>query len=435
MSHDMTADDHTPMSLSHAEEHRTSYDEMHEPDRSDWGLPRVLLILLSLAAAWFVLQGVQGLKDMVGPVFLAINLVLAVSPLQSFLVKHRAPRWLAAVVAGAVVLLFLIVFLVALGGSITMLVTELPAYKDKFMGMWDQILALLGRFGISQDQLTQQAKGINPQSIVSVLSGVLSNVSGVASLLAVVVTVILFLMMDSVNFGERMDKAAKFHPRIIEAMRSFAEGVRRYWVVTTIFGLIVGVINVIELWIIGVPLALAWGVLSFLTNYIPNIGFILGLVPPALMALLDKGPWAALAVVIGYSLVNFIVQSVIQPKFTGDAVGVTPTIAFISLILWAWVLGPLGALLALPCTLLAKAVLIDSDPNARWANALFAADMRSADARTTAEAVEPEKEMDGKDKGDKDKGDKGKGDQHTGDDGRAKAGRTDERGRHTHRDV
>lgn len=380
------------INLSGSEATRRPYDETHaDPDETrTWGIPRMLLILLGLAAAWFVLQGVQGLRDMIGPVFLAINLVLAASPLQSLLVRKGAPRWLGAVAAGLVVMVFLAVFMLALGWSITALVTELPQYRDKVLGLWGQALDLLARFGISKDQLMTQAKGIDPQSVVSVLSGVLSNVSGVASLLAVVVTTILFLMMDSIEFSRRLDQAAAHHPRMAEALRSFAEGVRRYWVVTTLFGLIVAAVNVAQLWIMGIPLALAWGVLSFLTNYIPNIGFILGLIPPTLMALLDKGPVAALIVFIGYCVVNFVVQSVVQPKFTGDAVGVTPTMAFLSLILWAWVLGPLGALLALPCTLLAKALLVDADPSARWVNALIAADASSAEADSTAEAFEPD---------------------------------------------
>lgn len=105
------------------------------------------------------------------------------------------------------------------------------------------------------------------------------------------------------------------------------------------------------------------------------------------MALLANGPTNALLVVVVYSVLNFVVQSLIQPKFTGDAVGVTPTVTFISLIVWAWVLGPLGALLALPATLLVKAVLVDADPQARWANAFLASKPETARADTTREAV------------------------------------------------
>jgi AI-2 transport protein TqsA len=70
-------------------------------------------------------------------------------------------------------------------------------------------------------------------------------------------------------------------------------------------------------------------------------------------------------------VLNFIVQSIIQPRFIGDAVGLSVTVTFVVLFFWAWLLGPLGAILAIPLTLLAKALLVDIDPQARWADALL----------------------------------------------------------------
>jgi predicted PurR-regulated permease PerM len=123
-----------------------------------------------------------------------------------------------------------------------------------------------------------------------------------------------------------------------------------------------------------VPLALTWGVLAFVTNYIPNIGFVLGLIPPALIALLDGGVGSAIWVVVIYTLLNVVVQTIIQPRFTGDAVGISGTVAFISLIFWAYVLGALGALLAIPATLFLKSVLVDNSVPASWVNALISSD-------------------------------------------------------------
>jgi predicted PurR-regulated permease PerM len=142
-------------------------------------------------------------------------------------------------------------------------------------------------------------------------------------------------------------------------------------VVTTVFGLIVAIIDVVALLIIGVPLALTWGVLALVTNYIPNIGFILGLIPPTLIALLEDGWGAAIAVIASYSAVNVVIQTLIQPRFTGDAVGITSTVAFLSLIIWAFILGPLGALLAVPATLLVKSLLVDHADRGRWMGALL----------------------------------------------------------------
>ena len=61
--------------------------------------------------------------------------------------------------------------------------------------------------------------------------------------------------------------------------------------------------------------------LAFVTNYIPNIGFILGVIPPALIPLLDGGVGSAVAVVVVYTVIDVVVQTIIQPRFTGDAAG------------------------------------------------------------------------------------------------------------------
>ena len=147
-------------------------------------------------------------------------------------------------------------------------------------------------------------------------------------------------------------------------------------------------LDVVGLLIIGVPLAFTWGVLAFVTNYIPNIGFVIGLVPPALIALLDGGVGASVAVVAVYVALNVVVQTIIQPRFTGDAVGISGTVAFISLIFWAYELGPLGALLAIPATLFLKSTLVDNSVPASWVNALISAEPK-ADQPATPKRLSP----------------------------------------------
>ena len=145
-------------------------------------------------------------------------------------------------------------------------------------------------------------------------------------------------------------------------------------------------LDVVALMALGIPLAFVWGVLSLITNYIPNIGFVIGLIPPALLAFFAGGWQLAVWVVVIYFAINVIVQSVIQPRFVGDAVGLSATLTFLSLIFWGWVLGPLGALLAVPMTLLAKALLVDIDPTTRWASPLIALDQpRPLDALAEAD--------------------------------------------------
>ncbi len=155
-------------------------------------------------------------------------------------------------------------------------------------------------------------------------------------------------------------------PSFVDALASFARGTRSYFGVSAVFGLIVAVIDTVMLWALGVPGAFVWGVLAFVTNFIPNIGFVIGIVPPALIALLEGGPDLMLAVIVLYSLVNVVIQSFIQPRYVGDAVGLSTSLTFLSLVFWTWVLGPLGALLAVPMTLLFRAVLVEADPDGGW---------------------------------------------------------------------
>jgi AI-2 transport protein TqsA len=166
--------------------------------------------------------------------------------------------------------------------------------------------------------------------------------------------------------------------------------------VTTVFGFAVAVVDTIALVALGIPLALLWGLVSFLTNYIPNIGFFLGLAPPTILALLVGGPGTALLVVVIYILVNFVLQSVIQPVVVGDVVGLSVTLTFLSVFVWTLVLGPLGALLAIPLTLFVHAVLVGQDPGRRWARTLLAgasgadrADRRPARSRARATTRRP----------------------------------------------
>ena len=101
--------------------------------------------------------------------------------------------------------------------------------------------------------------------------------------------------------------------------------------------------------------------------------------PPALLGLLTGGPSLMIIVIIVYCGLNFVVQSIIQPRFIGDAVGLSITVTFVALVFWAWLLGPLGAILAIPLTLLAESVLVDVDRRARWADALLRASAKEPD--------------------------------------------------------
>ena len=350
---------------------------METTERPLW--PPILVKLAVWVALFALLIGLYFGREIVGALLVALNLLITAWPVRVALIKRGSNPVLATAALGLVMFVVLAAAVAAFVLSVTALVRELPQYQGQFVTLYNDLSVWAAQFGVTQDFVLAQLKTISPSSVAGFVSSALSGVSGVVTLVGVIIIMLFLLLMDAGSYGDRSGSLKRFQPGLALALGDFVVGVRRYWVVTSVFGLIVAGLDVILLLALGVPLALVWGVISFLTNYIPNVGFIIGVIPPALMALLDGGVTKAIIVVAAYIGINFVIQSVIQPKFNGDAVGVTALVSFLSLLVWSTVLGPIGALLGLPTTLLLKALLIDHDPGARWFNAFLASEPSTAD--------------------------------------------------------
>ena len=362
-----------------------------EPGRASPGLPHLVVVLLGLAAAVVALAGVRELRDLVGPGFLALVLVLTLDPIRVALQRRGAPAWAgvgALLLATYAILLALVAALVY---SVVRLGLLLPDYAPRFQDLLAQLLAVLEPLGVSQTDITDLVRGIDFSSYLSGVRPVLGGAGAAASALLVVIILVLFLGIDAPGFAQRLP-GARIRPDLAGALETFVRRTRRYVVVSSGFGLIVAVVDVAMLYAFGVPLPIVWGLLSFVTNYVPNVGFVLGAAPPAILAFLIGGVGPMIAVVAGYSVANFVIQSLIQPKVVGDAVGLSATVTVLSLLFWAAVLGPLGGLLAIPLTLFVKAIFVDADPGARWLRALLGdveAEPAAGRGETVATRAEP----------------------------------------------
>jgi predicted PurR-regulated permease PerM len=328
-------------------------------------------MLLGLAAAWIVIAGMRELAGLVVPVFLALNLMIAVHPLGMLLTRRGVPRVVGALLNTVVVLVALGVFFAAIGWSIMQLVRKLPEYGNQFNDLLQSSLAQLSAWGVEQDQINAWISQLNFSSLLGLLNQTVSSIGAVGGLLAAAVATIIFFGLDASGLPERLALVERAHPKGYHALVEFSESVRTYWIVTTVFGAVVATIDGLALWALGVPLPAVWAVLLFLCNYIPNIGFIFAMIPPTLMALLAQGPWTALAVVVICVVVAMLLQGLVQPRVTGRAVGIAASVSFLSVLFWSWVLGAAGALLSVPMTLLVKEVFVDADADARWLNAFI----------------------------------------------------------------
>ncbi|WP_091326747.1 AI-2E family transporter [Geodermatophilus ruber] len=334
-------------------------------------LPLWLTVVLGVAGTAVALWGIRAAAPILGPVVLAFVLTVTVHPLVGALVRRGMRRGLAVAVAVLVVNGGLIAFALALIVSVGRLATVLPEYSDEWQHMLDGLRSALAGAGIGRQQVEQALHSVQLGTVLSALVSVLSRTALAVGALALVLATVVFMAVDATGMPERLAEVPGTS-RLRAALDDFARNTRRYLVTTTVFGFAVAVVDTIALVVLGIPLALLWGLLSFLTNYVPNIGFFLGLAPPTILALLVGGPGTAVLVVVIYVVVNFVLQSVLQPLVVGDVVGLSVTLTFLSVIVWTVVLGPLGAVLAIPLTLLVVAVLVAQDPDRRWARTLLA---------------------------------------------------------------
>jgi predicted PurR-regulated permease PerM len=105
-----------------------------------------------------------------------------------------------------------------------------------------------------------------------------------------------------------------------------------------------------------------WAGLAFLFSYIPSIGYIMIVIPPTIATLVRFGFGRALVVLVGLTLIDNAVGIILLPRLIGRRLDVAPFWGMLSLVVWGWLLGPAGAILAIPLTMFAK-FLLDSSPS------------------------------------------------------------------------
>src|SRR6478609_6541431 len=355
---------------------------------SRYGLPRGLIIILGLAGGVVAVQVMRAIPGIIGPVFMALVLTITVNPIRGWLLRHGANRAVASLGVFLTVFAIVVALFAASIVGVVQLATLLPQYSTQIQQELSGLESWLAGMGVTSTDIQSLFSSIRPSQIAAFAEGLLSSVSSITSFVLLMIVVLIFLAVDGAIFGERMAKFRSGREPVLNALDVFAKGTRKYFGVATVFGGIVAVLDGAALLIMGIPAAGLWALLAFVTNYIPNIGFIIGLIPPAILGLLVGGPTMAISVIVVYCVLNFIIQSVLQPKFVGDAVGLTTTVSFLSLIVWAYILGPIGAILAIPASLLFKALLVDMDADAQWLE-LFLGDKPVFKERTAKRTSPP----------------------------------------------
>lgn len=345
-------------------------------------------VLISLAAAVIVLIGLGRISSIVGPVFLALVLTICVYPVKQRLLLRGVPPVLAGMATILSVYAMVGALVASLWVSAVQLTRLLPQFAPQITELGNDLRIFLhDTLGIGDEQVRAIVDSVDLRVLIDTAYNLLGSAMNLGSGMVFLLLLVMFMSIDATYFPTILAVVKEKRAPVVEALSNFAKLSRSFMIMTTIFGAIVAVLNLALLLILGVPGAGLWALLSFVCGFIPFIGFWISLVPAAIMALLAGGLPTFIGVVAFYGVINSLIQSIIQPKFVSGSVNLNMTLTFLSVIFWSALLGPLGALMAVPLSLFARAILVDSHPQAAWLRP-FIGDISESKAMLTIQRAE-----------------------------------------------
>jgi len=323
---------------------------------ADLATPTLGRGLVIAAAVVLVLVGMHLASSLIVLIVFSLLVTLLLAPLQRRLMARGMASSVALLICLAtyIVVLAIAALIVVIG--LADFVANLPSYRS---ALEVQLTRLFGPSDLLEQVLAVVADVA--QSLVSTIG------SGVVTI-GYSVIVVAYFLLEARRARRRLLWASRNNAEVLERSAAAGGRMQAFIVARTVLGLVAAVLDTVVLVVLGVPSALLWGVLSFLMSYVPNIGFIVALIPPTVLALALFGPLTALAVVIAYSIINFAIDYILQPRYIGSSVDMSAAVVTLSIIFWGLVLGPAGALLAIPLTIVAIAVgdaFPDSQPFSR----------------------------------------------------------------------
>lgn len=306
--------------------------------------------LVGAAAVVIIIAGLKFGAGPINQILIAFLLAMVITPLPEWLIKKGVRKSLAILISLLVILGGGFLVSAMLASSVSNLVEAIPEYQEKLSVLYENLQEFAAMQNIDFSDLVKKIN-INPDKIIGFTGKVITGLTNFFSSSFIIAMLVAFMIIELINYSTDLKKGKREESVFIKWLTGLGGDLRKYVNITTLTGVITAVLNFFFLLILGVDFAFLWAFLSFLMNFIPNIGFIISFIPPALIALIMMGWWQALVVFIGFWLINGIVENVIRPIFMKESLNISLLTTFLSLLVWGWILGMPGAVLGVPLTM------------------------------------------------------------------------------------
>lgn len=311
--------------------------------------PSVFRPILMLAGAVIVLAAMRFASATLAPILFALFIAALLTPFYRWFKKRMSAA--LALILSIVILLVAGLFLVLLvGNSFTALVDSLASYEDSFVQRKEEaeaVAAEMGMTSVSQALLS----ALEPAALASIMAYFLGVVGSLFKNSLLILFVTIFALGEGPLFISRMNKTFGPDHYLPRNIITTLEMVISYFGLRAIVNVVVAVSTTIMLWLFGIEYAALWGVLIFFLSFVPYVGAFVSSIPPIILAYAQGGLGLAIVITLLIIIINSLSENIVAPLVMGKGLSVSPTVVFLSFVFWMYILGGLGAFVAMPLTL------------------------------------------------------------------------------------
>ncbi len=326
-------------------------------------------MVIAAAAGGVLLFAIGWASPVVAPLGLGLFLAALAAPLFGWLERRGLSSpvaltvtiGLVLIVGGAMVLLALV--------SAQSLSDSLARYTTDLESRHADLTGSLGSTGV----LATLGELVSPATLVSALRSIIDILVQVGGSAAFAIMVAALLLLDSRRLARLQSGGAGQWNPVFRELPSLARAAVTYFIVRIRINAVTAVGLLVLMLVLGVDDPLLWAAGAFFLSFVPYLGLTLALIPPTILAFAESGPLAAGVMVAGGLILNVIAENVLEPTLTGRALSLSTWVVFTMFFFWVWLIGPVGALLSMPITVLLVLVLRDRE-RTRWVADLLAHD-------------------------------------------------------------
>jgi len=321
------------------------------------------------ASIIIILAGIKTASEIIIILFLAIFISSIISSIVSLFEQKKIPKIFSYIfILGVFTLISLMLYYI-INISLKDFISNLPKYEEQLKTTIISSISFVESYGYSIDKQTI-LDTLNFSSFFGITTNVIGSIGTFLSKFLLIIIGIAFILAESKSLEKKLKIIFDKDGKKLEHFYLFSNNIQKYFLVKTTTSFLTGLLVAISLIFLDIDYPILWGVIAMLFNFIPVVGSIIAAIPAVLLSFVSADLNTTIILIVLYVVINISISNIIEPKFMGKELGLSPLVIFFSLILWGWILGIVGMFLAVPITMTLK-IAFDSNKATKWISILM----------------------------------------------------------------